>query len=51
LFLSAAEVITEDMVDELSEKEQKFIMVCELGDWRKALGPWFSGDAQYAVEL
>ena len=24
---------------------------CELGDWRKALGPWFSGDAQYAVEF
>lgn len=24
---------------------------CELGDWRKCLGDWFSGDAEYQIEF
>ncbi len=24
---------------------------CELGDWRKQLGDWFSGDAEYQIEF
>lgn len=35
---------------EITEFDEKPV-ACELGDWRKYLGDWFSGDAVYEIEF